>query len=79
MSVIVLSNARSLQAVRNVINARARETNAPESLRRRAMSIGLSASQKGHSAAWSIAEACRVFRGLAPAMRVDYPSPPEAA
>lgn len=66
-NVIVLPcNARTLNAVRGAINARARVTYAPESKRLHAFGVALAWLRQGASSGWATQAAVQDLRGCAP-------------
>jgi hypothetical protein len=81
MSAVVMigNDARTMGAVRDVVNERAASLNASEPARRHAVNLALQAVKFGHSAAWAAQEGIRYLRGLQAPVHRGYPNPPEAA
>lgn len=77
--IILGKHAPHLGPMRNAINERARSLGASDAQRRHAVAVGVKCMTRGHSAAWSVAEACRELVGKSPARHGGYPTPPAAA
>lgn len=77
MTLVLMTNStdqtRRLQAVRNAINERAKSLGVSDEKRHAAVSKALTMLKLGSSPAWSVAEACRLLVGMAPAKHGGYP------